>query len=203
MQKSRRGSSFSVDQLIADCHSALREDRPSKAVREVVARAVSEPAAILAELGEPKRAEVKKLYHSTELTILNLTWAPHMAVRPHNHRMWAIVGIYTGCEHNVFWRRIKGDANGLLEATGTKTLAGGDAEPLGPEVIHSVSNPKGEFTGAIHVYGGDFFGIERSEWDPATLRERPYSVEATLREFEEANALYSRRLGRAPARIIS
>ena len=26
-------------------------------------------------------------------------------------------------------------------------------------------------TGAIHIYGGDFFAAERSEWDPETLKE--------------------------------
>jgi hypothetical protein len=31
-----------------------------------------------------------------------------------------------------------------------------------------------EPTGAIHVYGGDFFGAERSEWDPETLKEGRY-----------------------------
>jgi len=49
------------------------------------------------------------------------------------------------------------------------------------------------FTGAIHVYGGDFFGTERSEWDPETLLEKSYSVEKTLRLFEEANAFYAAR----------
>jgi hypothetical protein len=53
--------------------------------------------------------------------------------------------------------------------------------------IHSVTNPLSRFTGALHVYGGDFFGIERSEWDPATLREQRYDVEKALRLFEEAN----------------
>ena len=44
-------------------------------------------------------------------------------------------------------------------------------------------------TGAIHVYGGDFFAAERSEWDPETLKEGRYDVEKNLL-FEEANALY-------------
>jgi hypothetical protein len=35
--------------------------------------------------------------------------------------------------------------------------------------------------------GGDFFGAERSQWDPETLREGRYDVEKTLRMFEEAN----------------
>jgi hypothetical protein len=50
-----------------------------------------------------------------------------------------------------------------------------------------VTNPISRLTGAIHVYGGDFFATERSEWDPETLGEHPYDVEKTLRLFEEAN----------------
>ena len=59
---------------------------------------------------------------------------------------------------------------------------------LGRSVIHSVANPLREFTGAIHVYGGDFFGTPRSDWDPETLRERPYDVERTRQLFARANA---------------
>ena len=40
---------------------------------------------------------------------------------------------------------------------------------------------------AIHIYGGDFFVQPRSEWDPATLEERPYRVENAMRAFAEAN----------------
>jgi predicted metal-dependent enzyme (double-stranded beta helix superfamily) len=58
---------------------------------------------------------------------------------------------------------------------------------LDTTIIHSVTNPISRLTGAIHVYGGDFFATERSEWDPETLGEHPYDVEKTLRLFEEAN----------------
>lgn len=63
--------------------------------------------------------------------------------------------------------------------------------PLGPEIIHSVTNPIPRLTGAIHVYGGDFFGAERSEWDPESLVEGPYDAQKTMRCFEEANAARS------------
>jgi hypothetical protein len=49
--------------------------------------------------------------------------------------------------------------------SGAKALSTGDAEPLGNNIIHSVTNPIRRLTGAIHVYGGDFFHEERSEWD--------------------------------------
>jgi len=181
---------FDLDQFIADCRTALAADKSHKSVREVVARAVSDPAAVLKGLGEPKRSEVQKLYHSNDLTILNVIWAPRMTIMPHNHQMWAVIGIYTGREDNIFWRRVPGGHGGKLEAVGARALSAKDADPLGDNVIHSVTNPIARLTGAIHVYGGDFFGAERSEWDPETLQESRYDAAKTMRLFEEANALY-------------
>ena len=181
-------TSFNLDQFISDCRSARDADPSHKLVREVVARAVSDHAAVLKELGEPKRAEIQKLYQSETLTILNVIWAPKMTIMPHDHRMWAVIGVYSGREDNIFWRRVPGAGGGKLEAAGARALSTGDAEPLGHNIIHSVTNPIQRLTGALHVYGGDFFRAERSEWDPETLLEERYNVEKNLRLFEEANA---------------
>jgi predicted metal-dependent enzyme (double-stranded beta helix superfamily) len=147
---------FEREQFVADCRAAFAEDPTHKTVREVLARAISDPTAVLKGLGEPQRAEIQKIFHSDALTILNLVWAPGMMVMPHNHRMWAVIGIYTGREDNVFWRRLKGTPN-KIEAVGAKALCEMDAEPLGTDIIHSVINPINKLTGAIHIYGGDFF----------------------------------------------
>jgi len=173
-----------LERFIQDCRAAHAADPSHKGVREVVARAVAEPGAVLKWLGEPKRGEVQKLYHSPGLTILNVVWAPYMTIYPHNHRMWAVIGVYTGREDNIFWRRI----GPKVEAAGAQALCERDAVPLGPDIIHSVTNPIPRLTGAIHVYGGDFFGAERSEWDPETLAEGRYDAQKTMRAFEEANA---------------
>jgi predicted metal-dependent enzyme (double-stranded beta helix superfamily) len=178
---------FDLDRFIADCRAALAADRSHKLVREVVARAVSEPQAVMRAVGEPARAVLQKLYHSPELTILNVVWAPNWTLIPHDHRMWAVIGMYTGREDNIFWRRVPGRSGGLIEARGARSLSAGDAEPLGPDIIHSVTNPIGRLTGAIHVYGGDFFDAERSEWDPETLLEGRFDSERAVRRFEEAN----------------
>ena len=131
---------FEADRFVADCRAAFAEGPTHKAVREVLASTVSDPAAVLKGLGEPKRAEIQKLFHSDALTIINVVWAPGMMVMPHNHRMWAVIGIYTGREDNVFWRRVKGTPN-KIEAAGAKALCAMDAEPLGCDIIHSVINP--------------------------------------------------------------
>ncbi len=81
---------------------------------------------------------------------------------------------------------------GRIEAAGAKSLGERDAEPLGRDVIHSVTNPVARLTGAIHVYGGDFFAVSRSEWDPETLHEGRYDLEKNMRLFEEANAAFLR-----------
>src|SRR5262245_34351494 len=108
---------FDLDRFVAECRSALAADKSHRFVREVVARAVSDPAAVLNALGEPKRAEIQKLYHSNDLTVLNVIWAPRMTIMPHNHRMWAVIGIYSGREDNIFWRRL-GGRDGKVEAAG-------------------------------------------------------------------------------------
>jgi len=182
---------FDLDQFIADYNTAVRADRSHKLVREVVARAVSDPTAVIAGLGEPRRAEVQKLYNSPELTILNVIWGPLMTILPHNHLMWAVSGVYTGREDNIFWRRIQENTGAKVEAASAKSLGERDAEPLGCDIIHSVTNPLSRVTGAIHVYGGDFFSVSRSEWDPETLLERNYDMEKNLRLFEAANLAYA------------
>ena len=176
---------FDLDQFIADCTAAVKGEKSQAAVGEVVARAVADPAGILRVLGEPTRGEMQKLYQSDDLTILNVIWAPWMTLLPHNHNAWALIGIYTGREDNIFWRRLP---DGRIEAAGARALGAKDAVPLGPDIIHSVTNPLPRLTGAIHVYGGDFFAVQRSEWDPETLREQQSDGEKMRRRFDEANA---------------
>ena len=178
---------FDLDQFVADCRAALAEDASHKAVREVVARAVADPGQVLGGLGDPKQAEVQKLHHSPDLTIINVVWGPRMTIMPHNHEMWAVIGVYTGREDNIFWRRLADQADGKVEAAGARSLGARDAVPLGRDIIHSVTNPLGRLTAAIHVYGGDFFATPRSEWDPEDLREQSYDVAKNMRLFEESN----------------
>jgi predicted metal-dependent enzyme (double-stranded beta helix superfamily) len=181
---------FEVDQFICDCKDALRQEPSQSSVREVVAQAVANPSAVLKALGEPGRGEIQTLYRAHDLTILNVIWAPWMTLLPHNHQMWAVIGIYTGREDNIFWRRLPDSKSMNVEAAGARALAAKDAVALGREIIHSVTNPIPRFTGAIHVYGGDFFGpVGRSEWDAETLLEQPCDGARMARRFEDANAV--------------
>jgi predicted metal-dependent enzyme (double-stranded beta helix superfamily) len=178
-----------MDQFIADCAAAIADSAPTKAVRETVARAVDDPAALEKILGTPERGGINRIHVSDELTILNVVWAPRMTLKPHNHNMWAVIGVYGGREDNIFWRRIGGDPAGRIEAAGAKSIGQRDVRPLGEDIIHSVTNPTSKLTGAIHVYGGDFFAVHRSEWEPESLEERPYDLEGNIKFFDDANKI--------------
>ena len=172
-----------LDHFIADCRAALRHSSPELAIKEILERAVASPSEVEAALGTPRQAGLAALHHDRELTIVNVVWAPGMAIYPHEHRMWALIGLYGGQEDNTFYRR-RPDG---LQVAGTKQLRIGDTTLLGPAVIHAVANPLGAYTAAIHVYGGDFFGMPRSEWDPETLQERAFDMERARKVFADAN----------------
>ena len=174
---------FDLDRFIADCRSALDEPSPELAIKELLERAIVRPSELEATLGTPHQGQITILHHSPELTILNVIWTPGMAAYPHDHRMWALIGLYGGREDNTFYRR---SPEGLVVA-GRRQLETRDSALLGKAVIHTVCNPLRAFTGAIHIYGGDFFGTPRSEWTEDTLEERPFDVERAKRRFLEAN----------------
>ena len=176
--------SFSLDRFIQNCREALAESNSQGAVRQVVERAIASHGQVIRELGEPELAGLETLYHADDLTILNIVWAPHMTLHPHNHNMWANIGIYGGVEQNTFYQR---GADGLTQK-GEKLLEQNDVASLHRDVIHSVHNPSSKLTAAIHVYGGDFFATPRSEWPLETLEEQPFDIEHTRAVFNEANA---------------
>jgi predicted metal-dependent enzyme (double-stranded beta helix superfamily) len=181
-------TAFDVDELVAACTACRDEPDPHRAVREVLARAVSEPEAV-AERLRPERAGITMLYNAADLTVINVVWAPKMQLFAHDHRMWAALAIYAGAEDNAFFRRDQQQGNGLLESGG-RQLQTGDVLLLGDDVIHSVANPRTVPTGAIHVYGGDFARQPRSQWRPPEFAEMPYDSEQVRVVFDDANAAW-------------
>jgi predicted metal-dependent enzyme (double-stranded beta helix superfamily) len=157
-------------------------------VRDVVQRAVAHPGEV-ADALRPEAAGITLLHHADDLTVLHVVWAPRMSLYPHNHAMWAVIGIYAGQEDNSFYRRSAPGAPTITESGG-KQLVERDVVLLGDDTIHAVANPRDRLTGAIHVYGGDFVNRPRSQWGPGPREERPYDMDETHRQFAEANAAW-------------
>ncbi|MCJ7556662.1 MAG: hypothetical protein MUP90_07080 [Gammaproteobacteria bacterium] len=175
-----------TDRFVEDCIAANRDSDPQAAVIEVLARAVHRPADVLAAIGEPREAGINVFHRSDTLTIFSATWTPRMNLMPHDHLMWANIGIYTGREDNIMWRR----SRETIEAFGAKALFEGDTACLPIDAIHSVTNPLRRFTGAIHIYGGDFFEIRRSMWNPETLEEEASDGPIIRGIFEYENEIF-------------
>lgn len=166
--------------------SAIAERDAQDAVHEVITRAIADPAAIIKELGAPGKGRSEQLYQGDDLTVTNVIWGSDMWVPPHDHTMWAVIGVYQGQEDNTFWR----EDDQQLVKHGAAELKKGDVRKLGANAIHSVRNPSStQLCGAIHVYGGDFFGAipNRHSWHPETLERGPYDYDFINSLRDEAN----------------
>jgi predicted metal-dependent enzyme (double-stranded beta helix superfamily) len=160
---------FDIDSFVADCRTALLEEQPMLAVKEVLERGVSEPDAVTAALRPEPGVTV--LHRSADLTVVNVVVPSGLpATLAHDHRMWALVGIYGGQEDNQFFRRSDG---GLVESGG-RSIRAADTLAMGDDTIHAICNPLSHSAlAAIHVYGGDLVAAERSMWTRPD-DEQPY-----------------------------
>lgn len=177
------GAHFTLDRFIDDVVRARRDADSQKAIEVVLARAISDPAQVLRALGEPQAVGPQEIYRSNDVTILNVIWSPYMVLLPHDHKMWATIGIYAGREDNIIWER----HGAIVRAARAASVGEREVFSLPADAVHSVTNPLQRLTCAIHIYGGDFYATERSEWDAETLRERPMDFEATQKLFRDAN----------------
>jgi predicted metal-dependent enzyme (double-stranded beta helix superfamily) len=160
---------LSGDDFVAECLGALADATPLLAIRDVVERAVRDGVGGLAE--EPG---IRVLWCDPSLTVAHVV-IPAGAPKslPHDHRMWAVIGIAGGCEDNEFFRR----SADSLEASGGRVVEAGEVLSLGPETIHAVGNPLAHTsTSGLHVYGGDLVNTPRSMWTEPNWHEEPYDA---------------------------
>lgn len=162
-----------------------RETGDAAAIAEVVKRYVREGPTLDNAFADSPLGPLT-LYSTPELTVQRIEWPAGFRGAPHDHRMWAVVGVYVGAEHNQFHRR--GDHG--LEDAGGRVLEQGDVLVLGDEAIHSVANPSRGSVIGLHVYGGDIDGIARSQWRPdgtegplAEVRAEYLTMWAAMHEY--------------------
>jgi predicted metal-dependent enzyme (double-stranded beta helix superfamily) len=147
--------------LIGACREAARGATPSSDVAEVVEAFLHQPH-LRGKVGDGNRSTYEALYRGEDILVLHGVVPPTPApVAPHDHRMWAVIGVYQGQEHNELFARTQ---DGGLETVDRFTVAAGEARILSPQTIHSVQAGTESYLGAVHVYGGDLFGTPRSTW---------------------------------------
>jgi hypothetical protein len=153
---------FDVEAFVAQCQHAASQPDPSTAVRAVVAAAITDGPSIDAALGGNGYGLRETWFVSPALTVQRIGWPPGIRTGPHEHRMWAVVGVYVGTELNRLFHRT---SDGLIEHS-VCHVGQGEVLVLDDTAIHSVANPCRGRTVGLHVYGGDIVTTGRSEWDP-------------------------------------
>jgi predicted metal-dependent enzyme (double-stranded beta helix superfamily) len=150
-----------VQELIEGCRDAAATREPVAGVMEVLAAFLHQPR-LDHQLGTADRSIYQALYRGHDLLVLHGVVPPTPSpVDPHDHRMWAVIGVYHGREDNQLFARTD-DAG--LEPTERFSLREGEIRDLDASTIHSVQAAGGGYLGAVHVYGGDLFGTLRSTW---------------------------------------
>src|SRR5258705_1190698 len=86
---------FDIDGLLSSLQAARTETEPRRATRDVLERGLAHPDAV-ADAFRPTEGGITLLHHEPDFTVIHLVWAPGMQLYPHDHRMWAVIGIYAG-----------------------------------------------------------------------------------------------------------
>ena len=158
--------------VIDECVSALQADDPQAAIGAILDAAAKDPATAEAISGRTQFANLGDLaiYRSESLTLLAGALPAGFKAGPHNHNLWSVVSVCSGQEDNDFFVR---DGDGLKQVGSTSVAAPGvlanDAD-----VIHAICNPLDAPLVVLHAYGGDLFGVDRSNWDAETHEEVPF-----------------------------
>jgi predicted metal-dependent enzyme (double-stranded beta helix superfamily) len=164
-----------TEEFITQCAAAVKEDRGPGAAKEVVERAVRDRR-LTDELS--LEAGVKVLHGADDLTILHVVMGERPAGAgnpiPHNHLMWALIGVVYGSEENEFFRRTAQ----TIEPSGRgRVIAEGEVLMMGDNTIHSVKNPSSDrLSSALHVYGGNLVAAEKTMWCEPDWNEEPFDL---------------------------
>jgi len=104
-------------------------------------------------------------------SIIGGVWKPGQTTPIHDHLTWALIGVYSGQEHETLYRRTydKTDPRyAKLEKVSERVNTKGHVTVLSHNGIYKVDNNSPERTKSIHVYGRDIGNTERHSYDPLT-----------------------------------
>jgi len=191
-------ASFDGDAFIQSCIEASTDSEPVSALREAVARAVSDPQALERTYPIPLDADDDGvLYRSPSLFIANPRFPRGYRTGIHNHLVAAVVGLWGGYEDNYLYR----PTSSGVETAGSQRVHVGEVLVLGPDTIHDVAAPTSTWSSALHVYLGDIAALERSYWSHTGAEPARYNgakVAALWTERASATGLLSAPLGDRP-----
>ncbi|WP_282606209.1 hypothetical protein [Pelagibius sp. Alg239-R121] len=176
--------SFSFDEFVAAVRGAAKEPDPNLSVRTLLEKYVSDPSPIITHTPEDGEDEVM-LFEDDALSIWRCRFRPHVIMPPHEHRVIAHIGTYSGEEKNILFRR----GDGQLKHKTTKIVGPGDVLSLNKDCIHAVSANGDICSLSLHIYMGPLMKLKRGLFDWETGVKSDFSLENFDRLKRPASAL--------------
>lgn len=154
-----------LDSFTVDARTATGMDRPLEAVIDLMARTLADPAAIpVPDLPENETM----LFEDETVSIWHERFLPAEVLPPHDHGMFAVLGVYRGAESNRLYR----PGGGALRPAGELILRAGEFHVFGPGDVHAVTALGGAPSLGLHVYLGPLTRVARSLYDWETGEAR-------------------------------
>ena len=166
---------FSVESFVQSVRYAATLENPENAIREVLLETIKTPEAIFAATSGEDEDEIL-YFEDDSVSIWRCRFQPKILMLPHEHCLKVLIGVYSGGEKSILYRRTE---EGLKEA-GTVTAHAGEVITLGKAAIHAVTTHDDRPSDAIHVYLGPLMKLERDlfDWDSGK------AIEFTLENFD-------------------
>lgn len=168
--------SFNYNRFVEKMRIAARSKTPTKFVRQELATTLASDE--LQTLGLPEQTEDEiHLFEDDTVSIWSCRFDPEFAMPPHEHKMEVHIGVVSGIEKNIMFRR----ENNSLEYVKSVNVNAGDILSIGADALHAVTAHGPEHSHALHVYLGPLTKVKRDLFDWTTGA----AIDFTMDNFEK------------------
>lgn len=161
-------------ELVAGFGELLESTREELAIvargSALLARLIAHDDWLPSELAQPSLERYQQyLLHCDSrerFSVVSFVWGPGQRTPIHDHRVWGLVGVLRGAEHNQAF--IRDERGSLVRRGPAERLEAGAVSAVSPSLgdLHSVENAVPDRVSiSIHVYGANIGTVERATYD--------------------------------------
>ena len=163
---------FSYEQFVEDARAAAVTSHPTKAVRALLERTLNNTQ--LRNQGLPDQTDDEiHLFEDETVSVWSCRFQPAFVMPPHEHKMDVHIGVVSGTEKNIMYRR----EDGALVHKATKIVQSGEVLSIGADGIHAVTADGDQPSHALHIYLGPLMATKRDLFDWQTGAAIPFTME--------------------------
>lgn len=167
--------SFNYTDFVTKMRTAASSQTPTKSVREGLTSTLA--SAELQNSGLPVQEEDEiLLFEDNTVSIWSCRFDPEFVMPPHEHKMEVHIGVVSGQEKNIMFRR----EDRALKHVKSVIVNSGDILSIGADALHAVTASGDTHSHALHVYLGPLTKVKRDLFDWTTGA----AVDFTMKNFE-------------------